>query len=109
MIFRRGWVSGKQCSVSEDCFLLKKEEDIFDLMTEHMELLTQNFEVFYSKAYKSASLQKTGFLSGKIRLESGIDFLEIDLDYSQIPKEELEEFFKAIRLNKTASFVPCHG
>lgn len=22
MIFRRGWVSGKQCSVSEDCFLL---------------------------------------------------------------------------------------
>ncbi|HBI61110.1 MAG TPA: helicase, partial [Lachnospiraceae bacterium] len=86
--------------VSEDCFLLKKEEDIFDLMTEHMELLTQNFEVFYSKAYKSASLQKTGFLSGKIRLESGIDFLEIDLDYSQIPKEELEEFFKAIRLKK---------
>ncbi len=86
--------------VSEDCFLLKKEEDIFELMTDKMNLLTENFEVFYSKAYKSASLQKTGVLSGKIRLESGIDFLEIDLDYSQIPKEELEEFFKAIRLKK---------
>ncbi len=86
--------------VSKDCFLLKKEEDIFNLLTENMGLLTDNFEVFYSKAYKSASLQKTGILSGKIRLGSGIDFLEMDLDYSQVPKEELEEFFKAIRLKK---------
>ncbi len=86
--------------VTDDTFLLKKEEDIFSLMSEKMSMLTDNFEVFYSKAYKSASVKKLGYLSGKVRLDTGIDFLEMDLDYSQVPKEELEEFFKAIRLKK---------
>lgn len=86
--------------VTDDTFLLKREEDIFELMTKKMELLTDNFEVFYTKAYKSASLKKLGSVSGKIKLDTGIDFLEMDLEYSQIPKEELEEFFKAIVLKK---------
>lgn len=86
--------------VTDDTFLLRKEEDIFELMTEKMNLLTDNFEVFYSKAYKSASIKKLGNISGKVRLDTGIDFLEMDLEYSQIPKEELEEFFKAIVLKK---------
>lgn len=86
--------------VTDDAFLLKREEDIFNLMTEKMELLTENFDVFYSKAYKSVSVKKSGYVSGKVRLDTGIDFLEMDLAYSQIPQEELEEFFKAIVLKK---------
>ena len=86
--------------VTDDAFLLKKEEDIFLLMTDKMNLLTENFEVFYSKAYKSASVKKFGYLSGKVRLDTEIDFLEMDLEYSQIPKEELVDFFKALRLKK---------
>ncbi len=62
--------------------------------------MTENFEVFYSKAYKSASVKKFGYLSGKVRLDTEIDFLEMDLEYSQIPKEELVDFFKALRLKK---------
>ena len=86
--------------VTDDTFLLRSEEDIFNLMTEKMELLRDNFEVFYSKAFKAASVKKAGNISGKVRLDTGIDFLEMDLQYSQIPKEELEEFFRAIRLKK---------
>ena len=63
-------------------------------------ILTENFDVFYSKAYKSVSVKKSGYVSGKVRLDTGIDFLEMDLAYSQIPQEELEEFFKAIVLKK---------
>ncbi len=86
--------------VTDDTFLLRREEDIFELMTEKMSLLTDNFEVFYSKAFKMASVKKAGSISGKVRLDTGIDFLEMDLEYSQVPKEELEEFFRAIRLKK---------
>lgn len=86
--------------VAKGVFVLKKEEDIFRLMTENMELLTDNFEVFYSKEYKSNAVKKPGNLSGSIRLNTEIDFLEMDLEYSRIPKEELEEFFRAIRLKK---------
>ena len=86
--------------VTDDMFLLRREEDIFDLMTEKMELLKENFEVFYSRAFKAVSVKKAGSISGKVRLDTGIDFLEMDLEYSQIPKEELEEFFHAIHLKK---------
>ena len=41
-------------------------------------------EVFYSKAFKAASVKKAGNISGKVRLDTGIDFLEMDLQYSQI-------------------------
>lgn len=86
--------------VSEHIFLLRGEEDIFSMMTEKMELLTDNFSVFYSKEYKSSSIGKLGQVFGQIRLDTGIDFLELNLEYSQIPQEELEDFFKSIRLKK---------
>lgn len=86
--------------VHEELFLLKNEEDIFSLMTENIHVLTENFEVFYSREYKSLNVKKIGNLSASIRLNTDINLLEIDLGYSQIPKEELEEFFRAIRLKR---------
>lgn len=86
--------------VTDDTFLLKREEDIFAMMTDHMTLLTENFEVFYSKAYKNASVTKMGQAGGNVRLDTEIDFLEMDLAYSHIPKEELEDFFRSVRLKK---------
>lgn len=86
--------------VAEDTFLLKNEEDIFQMMTEKMDLLTNNFKVYYSKDYRSTSLGRMGHAGGKVQMDTGINFLEIDLEYSQIPKEELEEFFRALKLKK---------
>ncbi len=86
--------------VTDEAFLLRRDEDIFALMTEKMSLLTENFQVFYSKEYQKTSVQKMGQIGGEIRLETGIDFLEMDLGYSQIPEEELAEFFRSIRLKK---------
>ena len=86
--------------VADDHFLLRHEEDIFAMMTEKMSMLTENFEVFYSKEYKHNSIRKIGQAGGTIRMDTGINFLEMDLEYSQIPREELVEFFKAVRLKK---------
>lgn len=86
--------------VTDDTFLLKREEDIFALMTDYMTLLTENFEVFYSRAYKSVSVKKMGQMGGNVRLDTEIDFLEMDLAYTQIPKEELEDFFRSVRMKK---------
>lgn len=86
--------------VTDDTFLLKREEDIFAMMTEHMSLLTENFQVFFSKAYKTTSVTKMGQVGGSVHLDTEIDFLEMDLAYSQIPREELEDFFRSIRLKR---------
>lgn len=87
-------------TVSNDVFLLKKEDDIFDLMTERMHELTDQFEVFYSKGYKSVAVRKPGAMSANVRLDTDINLLEMELGYTQIPKEELDEFFRAIHLKR---------
>ncbi|MCD7824870.1 MAG: DEAD/DEAH box helicase [Clostridiaceae bacterium] len=86
--------------VQEENFILRREEDIFLMMTDKLSELTDNFQVFYSKEYQSASVQSRGSMAGRIRLDSGINFLEIDLEYSQVPLDELKDFFRAIRLKK---------
>lgn len=87
-------------SVSDNEFILKREGDIYDLMTQNGEILNDNFEVYYSKEYKKMSVRKMGRFSASIRLNTDINLLEMDLDYTGMPKDELEAFFQAIRLKK---------
>ena len=90
----------KHFSVRREQFVLTKEDDIFQLMTEGMQDLCRQFEVFYSKEYKANSIKKVGMLSAGIRLNTDINLLEMDVDYGHIPKEELRDFFRSIKLKK---------
>ena len=81
-------------------FVLTKEDEIFQLMTEGIQDLCRQFEVFYSKEYKANSIKKVGMLSAGIRLNTDINLLEMDVDYGHIPKEELRDFFRSIKLKK---------
>ena len=86
--------------VDDDAFVLKNDEDIFALMTEHISLLEDNFTLMYSKEYKASAMFEMGEMSGRVRLNTGIDFLEMDLEYSRVPQGELQEIFSSIRLKK---------
>lgn len=90
----------KHFSVRREQFVLTKEDEIFQLMTEGMQDLCRQFEVFYSKEYKANSIKKVGMLSAGIRLNTDINLLEMDVDYGHIPKEELKDFFRSIKLKK---------
>lgn len=90
----------KHFSVRREQFVLTKEDEIFQLMTEGIQDLCRQFEVFYSKEYKANSIKKVGMLSAGIRLNTDINLLEMDVDYGYIPKEELRDFFRSIKLKK---------
>ena len=90
----------KHFSVRREQFVLTKEDEIFQLMTEGMQDLCRQFEVFYSKEYKANSIKKVGMLSAGIRLNTDINLFEMDVDYGHIPKEELRDFFRSIKLKK---------
>ena len=83
-----------------DCFVLKNEKDIFRLMTNGFEELTDNFEVFYSSEYKKQATRRPGTLSAGIRLNTDINLLEVELGYDHVPKEELEDFFRSVQLKR---------
>ncbi len=53
----------KHFSVRREQFVLTKEDEIFQLMTEGIQDLCRQFEVFYSKEYKANSIKKVGMLS----------------------------------------------
>ena len=86
--------------INDSSFILRNEEDIFNMMTDNRSILTDNFEVFYSKEYKNINVKKIGHMSANIRLNTDINLLEMDMEYSQVPKDELEEFFRAVHLKK---------
>lgn len=90
----------KHFSVRREQFVLTKEDEIFQLMTEGIQDLCRQFEVFYSKEYKANSIKKVGMLSAGIRLNTDINLLEMDVDYGHIPKEELRDFLRSIKLKK---------
>ena len=90
----------KHFSVRREQFVLTKEDEIFQLMTEGIQDLCRQFEVFYSKEYKENSIKNVGMLSAGIRLNTDINLLEMDVDYGHIPKEELRDFFRSIKLKK---------
>ena len=90
----------KHFSVRREQFVLTKEDEIFQLVTEGIQDLCRQFEVFYSKEYKANSIKKVGMLSAGIRLNTDINLLEMDVDYGHIPKEELRDFFRSIKLKK---------
>lgn len=90
----------KHFSVRREQFVLTKEDEIFQLMTEGIQDLCRQFEVFYSKEYKANSIKKVGMLSAGIQLNTDINLLEMDVDYGHIPKEELRDFFRSIKLKK---------
>ena len=90
----------KHFSVRREQFVLTKEDEIFQLMTEGIQDLCRQFEVFYSKEYKANSIKKVGMISAGIRLNTDINLLEMDVDYGHIPKEELRDFFRSIKLKK---------
>lgn len=87
-------------NVSDDHFVISKEEEIFYFMSEAVQTMQEEFTIFYSKDYRKNSISKQGRLSGGVRINTDINLLQIDLDYGQIPEEELKEFFKSIRLKK---------
>ena len=91
---------GLNFTVSGNLFRITKEEDIFQVVTDRLQKLTEAFTVYYSKDYKNISLRKAGSLQAGLRINTDINLLEMDLDYAQIPKEELEEFFRSIRLKR---------
>lgn len=102
-------------TVQGNVFQLTREEDIFRMMTERLQELTEQFTVFYSKQYKSIAVRKVGTVQAGISLNTDINLLEMELGYTQIPKEELEAFFRSIRLKrkyyrlKSGAFIDLTG
>lgn len=95
-------------------YLLKEDEKIYEFLSEGIKELEPYCELFYSESFRKLRIKGAGNVKAGLKMNSGLDMLEFDLEYQDIPKDELKGMFQAFRLKKKffrlkdGSFINLH-
>jgi len=81
-------------------FIMRNEEDIYEFLTNSIHDLAKECELYYSDDFKKINIKSPGSFKAGLRVSTGVDLLEMDLNYEEVPKDELQELFKSYRLKK---------
>ena len=81
-------------------FVLKTEDAIYDFFTQGIKRVMEVFTVYYSDAYRKMGV--TGLSRGNVQISLNRDnnLLELEVNYPELPMEELGDFFKALKLKR---------
>lgn len=85
---------------SKNYFLLKDEHNIFEFFAHGLLELQKLCEIYYSSDFKGLSIKNTGKLHTTLRVNNDLNLLEMELDYEEVPKEELKALFHSLQLKK---------
>ncbi len=97
---------------SRNYYALRDEKYIFYFLTEGVGKLQELCELYYSDDFRNLTMKSPGQLSTKLRVDNELNMLEVELNYEDIPKEELRELFHSIQLKKkyhrlkNGNFIP---
>ncbi len=81
-------------------YLLKADNEIYQFLQEGITALMEHGEVFYSESFRKMKAKQSNAFSVGLRVSKDIDLLELDLNYGDISKEELQQLFRSYRLKK---------
>lgn len=84
----------------KDSFLLKDEELMYSFITEGIYRLVEEYEVYHSGGFLSISVQSAGKLHTTVSMNQDSDLIEMNMEFEDIPKEELKEVFHSLKLKK---------
>lgn len=84
----------------QNFYILKDDEKIYEFIQDGVAELEPNCTMFYSESFKKLRIKGPGKAHAGLRMNSGLDMLEFDLSYDDIPKEEITSMFQAYRLKK---------
>ncbi len=99
----------------KEFFVLKKDSDIFEFLGNHIFLMNEKYEVFHSDELKSFKVSGNSSIHTTIHFNEDIKLLEVNVNYDAVPKEELRDFFEALKQKKKyhrlkdGSFVSLAG
>lgn len=81
-------------------FIMKDEKSIFEFLTEKIQELGTLCQLYYSEEFKKIKVNQPHQLNTMLKVSSRIDLLEMELDFEEIPKEELKDMFQSLKLKK---------
>lgn len=81
-------------------FVLDNNDKIYDFLTNSIHELAKECELYYSEAFKKIRITNAGDFKAGLKVSNGMDLLEMELDFDQVPKEELKDLLKSFRIKK---------
>ena len=81
-------------------FLLRETEAIFDFISGDRDGLDSMCELRYSDSFRSLRISKGEKVSYGVHMKSGEDYMTLDVSYDDVPKKELADIFRSIKLKK---------
>ncbi len=81
-------------------YLLKDEEKIYDFLSGRVMELESKAGLFYSEDFKKLGIRNAGSFKAGVKLNTGLNMLELDLDFDAVPKEELKDLLHSYQVKK---------
>lgn len=84
----------------KDGLILRDEALQYRFLSEEMEKLIQEYEVYYADSFRTFSVRSAGGLHTYVQTSDKLDYLQLDMSFEDVPEEELREVFCSIQLKK---------
>ena len=81
-------------------YLLHETEAIFDFISGERDGLDSMVELRYSDSFRSLRINKGEKVSYGVHMKSGEDYMTLEVSYDDVPKKELADIFRSIKLKK---------
>lgn len=81
-------------------YVMDNNDKIYKFLSEGLEDLSEKCDLYYSDSFKNLKIKTPANLSVNVSLRSGMNFLDLDFDLEEMPKEELREILRAYRVKK---------
>ena len=81
-------------------YLLRDVEKIFDFISGERDGLDDICALLYSDSFRSLRINKGEHVTYGVHMKSDEDYLTLDVAYDDVPKKELAEIFRSIKLKK---------
>lgn len=81
-------------------YLLKDEDKIYEFLSGGVADLEDKAQLYYSEDFRRLGIRSPGSFKAGVRLNKEIDMLELDLDLSGVPKEELRDLLLSYQIKK---------
>lgn len=81
-------------------YLLKDEDMIYEFLSGKVMDLEGCAQLFYSEDFRRLGIRSPGSFKAGVRMNSEFNMLELDLNFDEIPKEELRELLHSYQVKK---------
>ncbi len=81
-------------------YLLKDENRIYEFLSGRVMDLDGIVTLYYSEDFKKLGIRSPGNFKASVRVDSGINLLELDFSFDEVPKDELRSLLQAYQVKK---------